>query len=84
MINVVIDCMYGQGENITGPHLTNNTKIIIVTSSMGNVDLLPKEKETVLQNLPQVSRGPIVDAYLQHKGILRILRADRRKTLKED
>lgn len=54
----MIDYMYMQGENIIKLHMTNNTKII-VTSSMGNVDLLPKEKETVLQNLPQVSRGPV-------------------------
>ena len=28
-------------------------------SSMGNVDLLPQEKETVLQNLPQVGLVPM-------------------------
>ncbi|XP_015766823.1 PREDICTED: serine/threonine-protein kinase SMG1-like [Acropora digitifera] len=55
--------LYVQGENIIRLHLTNNTKII-VTSSMGNVDLLPKEKETVLQNLPQAAKPAEVESVL--------------------
>ena len=44
-------------------------------SSMGNVDLLPKEKETVLQNLPQVSCGtrPFTCVVQVHLTVLRLL-----------
>lgn len=39
-------------------------KTVEQASSMGNVDLLPKEKETVLQNLPQAAKPAEVESVL--------------------